>query len=303
MDLPRWSLEAARARRDGVPLVALESSVLAQGLPIPANAEAALRMCAAVTAAGAVPAITAVVKGCPTVGLTTDELDRFLAREGVEKASARDLPVVMHRGADAATTVAAALTICHAAGVSVFATGGIGGVHRESAFDESADLLELSRRPVVVVCAGPKSLVDLPATVERLESYGVTLLGFRTTELPGFVYSGTGISLPYGVDEVASIADVFLRQRALGLSGALLVVQEPPASHALPRGEVEAALEQAREDARRDGVRGPAVTPFLLAALTRLTNGRTLRANVSLLEANARLAGEIAVALAGRSHS
>jgi pseudouridine-5'-phosphate glycosidase len=303
MDVPRWSPEAAKARRNGTPVVALESSVLAQGLPVPANAEAAQRMCAAVTATGAVPAITAVVNGLPSVGLTTDELERFLARDGIEKASARDLAVAMIRGVDAATTVAAAIAICHAAQVSVFSTGGIGGVHRESAFDESADLIELSRRPVVVVCAGPKSLLDLPATMERLETYGVTLLGFRTAELPGFFYSRTGIPLPHVVHEAASIAEVFISQRMVGASGALLVVQEPPASHALPRQEVEQALDQAREAARSEDVRGPAVTPFLLAALTELTGGRTLAANIALLEANARLAGEIAVALAERTRS
>lgn len=297
----RESASVAAARRDRRPLVALESSVLAQGLPIPANAEAERRMCAAVAAAGAEPAITAVVRGEATLGLDGEDLQRFLRRDGVLKVSARDLPVAMARGSDGATTVAGTLAICRAAEVQVFATGGIGGVHREPAFDESADLLELSRSPVVVVCAGAKSILDLPATLERLESLGVTVLGYNCEEFPGFFTAHTGLPLPRRVESAREVAEVQRAARRLGLPGAVLVVQPPPALVALDADEVESAVQGALAEARRTNVRGAAVTPFLLAAVERATGGRSLAANLGLLEANAALAAEIAVTMAATS--
>lgn len=293
----RESAEVAAARRDGAAIVALESSVLAQGLPIPANAEADARVRAAVRARGAVPAVTAVVAGQPTLGLEDDELARFLRRDGIAKVSARDLPVVMARGGDGATTVAASLAIAAAAGIPVFATGGIGGVHREPAFDESADLLELARVPVVTVCAGAKSILDLPATLERLETLGVTLLGYQTDEFPGFFTRSTGLAVPARVESAAEVADVYRHARRLGRSAGVLVVLPPPARAALGREEVERAVAEALDEARTSGVRGAAVTPFLLAAVQRATGGRSLAANLALLEANAALAAELAVAL------
>lgn len=287
----------AAALRAGRPVVALESSVLAQGLPVPANAEAHRLTSAAVVAAGAEPAVTAVVRGEPWLGLEGGALDRFLAAEGIAKVSARDLGWAMATGADGATTVAATLAICTAAGVPVFATGGIGGIHREPVFDESADLLELARSPVIVVCAGAKSILDLPATLERLETVGVPVVGYRTDELPGFFTTGTGLPLAMRADTPEVVARAFLAQRSLGRPGALLVVQPVPGAAALPRDLVDGAVAEALDDARRQGVRGAAVTPFLLAAVERATEGRSLAANLALLEANARLAGEIAVAL------
>ncbi len=289
--------EIDESRRDGKPIVALESSVLAQGLPPPANAEAARRMAIAVRDTGAVPAITAIVAGTPTAGLTPDELTRFLTPGRVAKASARDLPAAMAVGADAATTVAGALAICRVAGLPVFATGGIGGVHREPAFDESADLTELARTPVVVVCAGAKSVLDIAATLERLETLSVTVVGYRTAEFPGFLVASTGLPVPAVVSDVDAIATMLARHRHLALPGAILVVQSPPAEHALRQSVVDDATTRALDEARRAGVRGSASTPFLLAAINRATGGRSLEANVALLEANARLAGEIAVAL------
>lgn len=283
----------------GTPVVALESSVIAQGLPAPANAEALTRMCRAVEQAGAVPAITAVVRGTPTLGLTPDERTRFLARSGVRKVSARDLGVAMSAGLDGATTVAGALPLCRMAGLPVFATGGIGGVHHEPAFDESADLLELSRTSCIVVCAGAKSILDLAATVERLETLGVPVVGFRTNEWPGFHYANTGIPVPHRVDQVADLAEIFRQQRRIGHPAGLLVVQPPPAATALSRSEVESAVGAALAEARRAGVRGAAITPFLLAAVESSTAGRSLSVNLSLLESNARLAAEIAVELGG----
>jgi pseudouridine-5'-phosphate glycosidase len=276
------------------PVVALESSVLAQGLPIPQNRDAAVRMVEAVERGGAVAAITAVVKGIPTVGLNDEELERFLRRDGVRKVSARDLPIAIARGLDGATTVAATLALASAAGLTVFATGGIGGVHRDAPYDESADLAELARTRMIVVCAGAKSILDLPATWERLESLGVPVVGYRTDEMPGFFTAGTGIRLDARADDPREIVALFEAHRSLGRTQSLLVVQPPPAEFALDRRAVDSAVSEAQAEARSAGIHGAAVTPFLLAAVMRLTGGRSLDANLALLERNAELAGEIA---------
>ena len=275
--------------------------MLAQGLPIPANREAAVLMTRAVERAGAVPAVTAVVRGVPTLGLLPDELERFLRRDGVRKVSARDLPGAMVTSEDGATTVAATMCLAALGGVEVFATGGIGGVHREPAFDESADLVELSRTPVIVICAGAKSILDLPATLERLESLGVPVVGFKTEELPGFFTTSTGLPLSVCAHRVEQLAAMWRAHRALGRAGGMLVVQPPPAESALPRDLVERAVADAVEQARREGVRGARSTPFLLAAVEKATGGRSLGANLALLEHNASLAGQLAVALAERA--
>ena len=272
--------------------------MLAQGLPIPANREAAERMTSAAARAGALAAVTAVVHGTCTLGLAHDELERFLARDGVRKVSARDLPVAIAQRADGATTVAASLSIAFAAGATVFATGGIGGVHREAPFDESADLDELARTPMVVVCAGAKSILDLAATLERLESLGVTVIGYGTSEMPGFFTRGTGLPLPARVESAAEIAEIHRAARSLGRTQATLVVQPPPADTALDEHTVDRAVAKAMDEARAEGIRGAAVTPFLLAAVERATGGRSLAANLGLLEENAYLAGAIAVELA-----
>ncbi|MBM3884532.1 MAG: pseudouridine-5'-phosphate glycosidase [Gemmatimonadetes bacterium] len=298
MSVVAYAAEVAAARAAGRPIVALESSVLAQGLPIPANREADRRMRDAVVAGGAVPAVTAVVRGVPTLGLTGEPLERFLARDGVAKVSARDLPVVMVQGRDGATTVAGALTLAASAGIDVFATGGIGGVHREAPFDESADLAELARSSVVTVCAGAKSILDLPATLERLETLGVTVVGYGTDEFPGFFTARTGLRVPAWVETPGAVAQMLRAVRALGRPGGILVVQPPPAAAALEPALVDDAVREALRAAAADGVRGPAVTPYLLAAVERATGGRSLAANLALLEANAGLAARIAVALA-----
>lgn len=294
----RIHAKVAQALRDGVPVVALESSVLAQGLPIPANREADARTQSIVAARGAVPAITAVVRGVPSIGLEPADLERFLARDGVVKVSARDLAPCVAGGRDGATTVAASLALCTLAGLPVFATGGIGGVHRNAPFDESADLIELARSPVVTVCAGAKSILDLPATLERLETLGVTVIGFRTTEFPGFFTPRTGLLVPHSAETAAEIAAMYAAHRALRRPGAILVVQPPPAASALEPELVEEAVTAALDDAKRAGVSGAAATPFLLAAVERATSGKSLETNLALLEANAGLAAEIAVAIA-----
>jgi len=289
--------DIAAALTRGAPVVALESSVLAQGLPIPGNREAAERMTRAVQQRGATPAISAVVNGIPTLGLTHDELERFLARDGVRKVSARDLAAAVAQRADGATTVAATLVLAALGGVRVFATGGIGGVHREPMFDESADLPELARTSMIVVCAGAKSILDLPATMERLETLGVPVVGYRTHEMPGFFTAETGLRLSVRADSADEIARMFVAHRALGRRSALLVMQPLPAELALSRERIEQAVATAVADAVSQGVRGAAMTPALLAAVERETKGRSLVTNLELLERNAALAAEIAVAL------
>jgi pseudouridine-5'-phosphate glycosidase len=297
MSALRVSAPVADALAAGRPVVALESSVLAQGLPIPANREAAERMTAGVRRAGALPAITAVVAGRCALGLEPEELERFLRRDGVRKVAARDLAVACAQGADGATTVAASLCIAGAENVAVFATGGIGGVHRDAPFDESGDLLELARTPMVVVCAGAKSILDLPATLERLETLGVTVVGYRTDELPGFFTRSTGLRLTARADTPDELAKIHRAARSIKRTQATLVVQAPPADVALPQDVVDAAVAAALHEARQQGVRGAAVTPYLLAAVERATGGRSLRTNLGLLEENAFLAGAVAVAL------
>jgi pseudouridine-5'-phosphate glycosidase len=261
-------------------------------------------MVAAVHARGAVPAITGVVRGVPTVGIEDEDLERFLARDGVRKISARELALVAVTRGDGATTVAASLVLAHAAGIAVFATGGIGGVHRvapdlpeaESAVrDESADLDELSRTPMVVVCAGAKTILDLPATMERLESLGIAVVGYHTNELPGFLTRGTGISLAWRLDSVAEIAAAWRMQGSLGRTQSIVVVQPPPVERALPREMVDAAVNRALEAAARANVHGAALTPWLLSKVEQETGGASLAANVALLESNAALAAEIAM--------
>jgi pseudouridylate synthase len=294
-----FSPRVAQAIADHRPVVALESSVFAQGLPIPANADAARRMTVATERAGATPAIAAVNRGKAVFGLADEDLARFLARDGVLKVSARDIPAAMLEGRDGATTVAGALALMALSPIRVFATGGIGGVHRESHFDESADLVELARTPVIVVCAGAKSILDLQATMERLESLGVVVVGYRTKEMPGFFFADTGIPLSTSVSNAADIARLFTLHCSLGRQQAVVVMQPPPAEHAVRKSSIERALDTALDDARRHGVRGGAVTPYLLTAVERATEGRTLSANIALLEANATLAGEIAAAMSG----
>jgi len=264
-------------------------------------------MTAAVQTHGATPAIAAVSRGRPTLGLDADDLRRFLCREGVRKVSSRDLGAAMVQLADGATTVAATLVLARLAGIHVFATGGIGGVHRRSrrelsesaqVRDESADLLELARSRVIVVCAGAKSILDLPATWERLETLGVPVIGYRTSELPGFFTAETGIPIGVRCDTAAEIASIARSHWSLGNHQSVVVVQAPPSDHAMSGADVERAMADAFTDAERTGIEGPALTPFLLAAVSRLTNSKSLEVNLALLENNAGLAADIACALA-----
>lgn len=287
----------ASALAEGRAVVALESSVFAQGLPIPANRTAVLAMVSAVESRSAVAAITAVVRGIPAAGLTDEELERFLARDGIGKVSARDLALAVARGTDGATTVAAAIVLARLAGIHVLATGGIGGVHRAPPYDESADLAELARTPIIVVCSGAKAILDLRATAERLESLGILVFGYCTGELPAFYGAESGIAVPR-TEDVSEIVAVYRAQRALGRSSALLVVQPPPMPFALSASVVERAVVEGVRESTRAGIQGSAVTPFLLAHVDKATSGRAREVNLALLEQNAALAAAIAVALA-----
>ena len=287
----------ADALAAGRPVVALESSVLAQGLPIPANRDAHERMSRAILSNGAVPAITAVVRGTPVLGLESEDLERFLRRDGIIKVAARDLAGAAILGLDGATTVSASLVLAARAGVRVFATGGIGGVHRNAPFDESSDLTELSRVSVLCVCAGAKAILDLRATAERLETLSVPVVGFGTDWLPEFYCAGESIPVSVRVDSPEEIAGLYARHVALGMPGAVLVANPPPERDRLDRALVERAVSGALKELSESGVEGKGVTPALLASVERATSGKSLAANLALLESNAALAARIAVAL------
>ncbi|MGI8620098.1 MAG: pseudouridine-5'-phosphate glycosidase [Gemmatimonadaceae bacterium] len=291
------SEEVADALAAGRPVVALESSVLAQGLPVPANREACDRMIEAVVSHGAIPAITAVVRGRPFVGLADADLERFLQRDGVTKVAARDLAGAATLGRDGATTVSASLVLAERAGIRVFATGGIGGVHRNAPFDESADLIELSRVPVICVCAGAKAILDLRATAERLETLSVPVVGFRTDWFPEFYCAGTTIPVAWKVSSPDQVARLYARHLALGMSSSILVANPPPEEARLAKDVIDAAVETALAELRRTGVEGKGATPALLASVERATGGASLATNIALLESNAGLAARIAVAL------
>ena len=297
--------EVADAVAAGRPVVALESTLIAHGLPWPDNLHTARDAEAAVRAGGAVPATVAVWHGRPTVGLSDAQVEELATAKGVFKAARRDLgaAVALHRLA--ATTVSATMALAHAAGVRVFATGGIGGAHRDSGspgdpFDVSADLTELGRTPVLVVCAGAKSILDLPRTLELLETLGVPVLGYRTDRFPAFyVRDGGDLPVSARVDTPADAAATFAAHVELG-GGGVVLAQPCPADVAVDAGSFDAALVRAEAEAKTAGVRGPRVTPFLLGRLAELTGGRTLVANRALIAANARLAADVAVALADR---
>jgi pseudouridine-5'-phosphate glycosidase len=293
--------DVAAALAGGAPVVALESTLISHGMPWPQNAETALALQAEVRAQGAVPATIAVIDGRLKAGLSDDEIER-LARAGraMVKASRRDLPVLVAQRGSGATTVAATMIIAALAGIRVFATGGIGGVHRgaSTSFDISADLQELARSEVAVVCAGAKSILDLGLTLEYLETHGVPVIGYRSDRLPAFFSRDSGFGVDIRLDSAAEIAAVMHAQWSLGLGGGLVVAHAIPAAFALPRERVDAAIDQALAEAAQQGVAGKAITPFLLERLNQLTGGHSLAANIQLVLNNARLAAEVACAYA-----
>ena len=284
-------------RVDGA-VVALESTVITHGMAYPENLRVARAMEEAVRAVGSVPATIAILGGEPFIGLDEGQLEYLAQCQGVRKCSRRDLPIALAGKLDGSTTVGGTMVLAHSAGIRVFATGGIGGVHRGHLFDVSADLEELARTPMIVVCSGAKALLDLEATRERLETLGVPILGYETDRLPAFYSRHTDLSVDARVDSPAEVAAIALARDKLGLSAALLVVVPVPAADELPRDEAEAAIATAVRLAEEQGVHGAAVTPFLLARIAELTGGRSVRANLSLLVNNARVGGQIARALA-----
>ena len=292
--------EVAAALKAGQPVVALESTLITHGLPYPANLEAAGRAEAAVRAGGAVPATVAISGGAIRVGLDRIGLEELARAEGAWKVTRQNLATAVAREGWSGTTVSATMIAARLAGIEVFATGGIGGVHRggERTMDVSADLEELARTAVAVVCAGPKSILDMPRTMEVLETRGVPVVGWGTDELPGFFSVGSGIALHQRVESRHQAAGLVRRQRALGLASGILFCVPIPAGAALPREEAEAAIAQAEQDAAAAGVRGPRSTPWVLARVAELTGGRSVRANLALIENNARMAAELARALA-----
>jgi pseudouridine-5'-phosphate glycosidase len=292
------SPEVADALSTGRPVVALESTLLAHGLPRPDNRTAADDVEAAVRAGGAVPATIAVLDGVPHIGLTADEVDRVCADPGLAKLGVRDLPVAAALGRSGATTVSSTALLAAAAGIAVFATGGLGGVHRQAVdtFDESADLTALSRTSLVVVCAGVKSILDVPATLERLESLSVTVVGYRTTTFPGFYIADSGSTLDWSVADADEAARAFAARRDLA-PGAVVVANPLPEDEQLDPMLHDRVIAGALAAAEEAGVRGKQVTPFVLDHLHRASEGATLAVNVRLVLRNAELAGRIAVAL------
>jgi pseudouridylate synthase len=299
--------DIAAALADGQPVVALESTVIAHGLPRPRNLDTALQMEAAVCEAGALPATIAVLNGQLVVGLTKEQVSYIAEAKEVTKASSCDLSAILASRRPGATTVASTVYIAARAGIDIVATGGIGGAHRgsESTLDISADLSELARTPVAVVCSGAKVILDLPKTLEILETIGVPVVGYSTNEFPAFYSRESGLPVQHRIDTPDEAARLMYIHRHLGrlahgATAGMLIVNPPPAEKALPRDQVESLISSAVAAAEAAGIRGKAVTPFLLEQLARNSDGRTLQTNIALLIANARLAASIAVAYSAR---
>lgn len=293
----RVSARVRQALQDGTPVVALESALITHGLQPPENLVVARNLESTVVGHGGTPATIAVIGGEITVGLTDADLAALAESRSSWKIGLRDLAAASLRGASGGTTVAATMFAAHRAGIGVFSTGGIGGVHRNSHFDVSADLYALASIPMIVVCAGAKAILDLPATLEQLETAGVLVVGYGTTEFPAFYSRESGLGTVIAVDSPAEIAELWFRQRALGLEASLLVTNPIPEAAAIPRAKVEALIEVAHSEAAQKSISGQALTPFLLHRLGELSDGRFIRANIALLQNNAALAARIATAV------
>ncbi|MBM4423279.1 MAG: pseudouridine-5'-phosphate glycosidase [Chloroflexi bacterium] len=289
-----FSPEASAALAAGKPVVALESTVISHGLPRPQNLQLAQRMETVVREHGATPATIAIIGGQVKIGLTDDELHYLANADGVIKVSRRDYPMAVAKKLNGATTVAGTMIAAAWAGIKVFATGGIGGVHRRDRTDVSADLPELSRTSVAVVCAGAKAILDLPATLEWLETAGVPVIGFSADEFPAFYSRSSGLRLEARADSAAEAAAMIRAKWAMGLEGGVLIANPIPAEAALPHEEIDGAIERALAEADAQGVKGKAVTPFLLSRVNEMSGGASLKANLALLENNAKAAAEIA---------
>ena len=294
------SPEVQKALAEGKPVVALESTIISHGMPYPKNVETAMLVEKTIRDNGAVPATIAIIGGRLKAGLSPEEIE-YLGKSGrkVAKVSRRDLAAIVARGADGATTVTTTMIIAHMAGIKVFATGGIGGVHRgaETTMDISADLEELASTPVMVVCAGAKSILDLGLTLEYLETKGVPVIGYGTDELPAFYTRRSGFGVDYRVDTPAQLAAMFKAQQELGMKGGMLVTNPIPEQYAMDKEVIDKAIEQALAEAKEQHVHGKETTPFLLARVVELTGGDSLESNIKLVLNNATLAAKTAVEL------
>lgn len=306
MDLKNYlevSEEVKEAIDNNKPVVALESTIISHGMPYPQNVETALKVEEVIRSFGAVPATIAVIKGKMKAGLSPEEIE-YLGKKGTEvtKCSRRDMPVVLARGMDGATTVTTTMLIAHLAGVEVFATGGIGGVHRgaEVTMDISADLEELAQTPVMVVCAGAKSILDLGLTLEYLETKGVPVLGFGTKELPAFYTRKSGFNVDYRVDTPEELADIFLMQRTMGMKNGILVTNPIPEEYSMDKETIDKAIEEALDEAKKLKIHGKETTPFLLAKIKDITGGDSLDSNIQLVFNNARVASLTAKAICNK---
>lgn len=294
------SMEVKQALQQNKPVVALESTIISHGMPYPQNVETALNVERIVRENGAVPATIAIIGGKPTVGITAEEIDH-LGKKGlaVTKASRRDIPVLAAKGEDGATTVAATMIIAAMAGVKVFATGGIGGVHRgaETSMDISADLEELARTDVAVICAGAKSILDLGLTMEYLETKGVPVLGYQTEELPAFYTRSSGYKVNYRIDSPLEVAKIIAAQRNLELHGGMVIANPIPEEYAMEESVIHTAIQDALQEADKLGIKGKEITPFLLDKIQKLTDGKSLASNIQLVYNNVKLGAQIASAL------
>jgi pseudouridine-5'-phosphate glycosidase len=296
------SPEVAAALKKGLPVVALESTIISHGMPYPENVETARALEDTIRKNGAVPATMAILGGRIKAGLSKEQIEYLGKAEGIRKASRRDLPVIFAGGFDAATTVAATMICARAAGIPVFATGGIGGVHRgaEKSFDISADLQELSRTSVAVVCAGAKAILDLPLTLEYLETLGVPVLGFGTEEFPAFYTRSSGLKVDQRVDSPEETARILAAKWGFGLEGGVLIANPIPEEFSMEKEKIDRAVEAALVEAEHLGIFGKELTPFLLDRIREITGGESLEANIRLVKHNTAVAAQIAVAFAGK---
>ena len=291
--------EVAQAVAQGKPVVALESTIISHGMPYPQNVETALAVEKIIRDNGAVPATIAILGGKLVAGLTPEQIEYFGKKgQAIAKASRRDLAVLCAKGEDGATTVATTMLIAHMAGIRIFATGGIGGVHRgaETTMDISADLEELAHTPVMVICAGAKSILDLGLTLEYLETHGVPVLGYGTKELPAFYTRTSGFSVDYRLDTPEELAKAFLAQNQMGLGGGMLLTNPIPEAYSMDPAVINGAIDQAIAQCNQQGIHGKATTPFLLAKVAEITGGDSLAANIQLVFNNAKLAAQVACA-------
>ncbi|CAD7843012.1 Pseudouridine 5'-phosphate glycosidase [Olavius algarvensis spirochete endosymbiont] len=302
MNLARWvaySDEVQQAKTDGLPVVALESTIIAHGMPYPANVETAMEVEKIIRDNGAIPATIAIMKGKIRIGLSEDDIDYIGNKTSAQKVSRRDIAIVLAKKRDGATTVAATMICAESAGIEVFVTGGIGGVHKkgEVTMDISADLPELGRTSVTVVCAGAKAILDIGRTMEFLETHGVPVIGYQTDEFPAFYIRSSGYPVNTRVDTPEETAHLIRVQREMGIRGGMVIATPVPEADAMDSAEMQNAIQKSLEEAKEKNVRGKDVTPFLLNRIQEITGGRSLEANIALIKNNAATGARIAVAL------